>query len=70
MPSKNQKFENMRDMPLLLVALHLFVLLVFAQAEVESLLTENISDSIGIDVQKPGFSRQLGRSGKEFACSF
>ena len=59
MLSKNQKFANMRKISLLVLASCLFVLSTFAQVKVQNLLTENLSDPIGIDVQKPRFSWQL-----------
>ena len=49
----------MRKFLLLVVAFHLCVLSAFTQVKVQNLLTENLPDPIGIDVQKPRFSWQL-----------
>jgi hypothetical protein len=54
--SPNKKFANMRKILFLVIAFHLCMLSAFTQVKVQNLLTENLSDPIGIDVQKPRFS--------------
>ena len=49
----------MRKLLFLAVTIQFCVLIAFAQVKVQNLLTENLSDPIGIDVPKPRFSWQL-----------
>ena len=49
----------MRKILFLAIAIHVCLLSAFAQVKVQNLLTENLPDPIGIDVQKPRFSWQL-----------
>ena len=49
----------MKKLFLLVLTLQTVLLSVFAQLKVQNLLTENLSNPIGIDVQQPRFSWQL-----------
>src|SRR5688572_24029659 len=55
----NQMLASMKKMFLLVLILQIVLLSGFAQLKVQNLLTENLINPVGIDVQQPRFSWQL-----------